>query len=67
MFNEIIAPNLSGDGTGCDNMTAILVNFEKNPGISDGKVENAEKEGDKSKGTNGDASVKSDKVEAKTE
>lgn len=32
MFNEILAPNLSGDGTGCDNMTAILVNFDKSSG-----------------------------------
>ena len=34
MFNEILAPNLSGDGTGCDNMTAILVNFSSNKSSS---------------------------------
>lgn len=27
MFEFCLAPNTSGDGTGCDNMTAIIVTF----------------------------------------
>jgi serine/threonine protein phosphatase PrpC len=41
MFNEILAPNLSGDGTGCDNMTAILVNFNKSSNAAASVVESA--------------------------
>ncbi|XP_059470654.1 uncharacterized protein LOC132193785 [Neocloeon triangulifer] len=43
MFKEILAPNLSGDGTGCDNMTAVLVQFNKDK-PKDNQVE-APKEG----------------------
>ncbi|CAB3377440.1 Hypothetical predicted protein [Cloeon dipterum] len=28
MFKHILAPNMSGDGTGCDNMTAVIVRFD---------------------------------------
>lgn len=28
MFDHCLAPNTLGDGTGCDNMTAILVRFK---------------------------------------
>ncbi|XP_060527784.1 probable protein phosphatase CG10417 [Cylas formicarius] len=31
MFDHCLAPNTMGDGTGCDNMTAIIVKF--NPGL----------------------------------
>ncbi|CAB3242376.1 unnamed protein product [Arctia plantaginis] len=34
MFDHCLAPSTMGDGTGCDNMTAIIVRF-KNGGISD--------------------------------
>lgn len=29
MFNYCLAPNTMGDGTGCDNMTCIIVVFNK--------------------------------------
>ena len=29
MFDYCLAPNTSGDGTGCDNMTCIIVDFDK--------------------------------------
>lgn len=28
LFNNCLAPNTLGDGTGCDNMTAIIVKFK---------------------------------------
>lgn len=28
MFDHCLAPNTMGDGTGCDNMTAIIVQFK---------------------------------------
>lgn len=28
MFDHCLAPNTSGDGTGCDNMTAVIVVFK---------------------------------------
>lgn len=28
MFDHCLAPNTAGDGTGCDNMTAIIVQFK---------------------------------------
>lgn len=28
MFHNCLAPNTIGDGTGCDNMTAIIVKFK---------------------------------------
>ena len=31
MFDHCLAPNTMGDGTGCDNMTGIIVNFKKQP------------------------------------
>lgn len=30
MFDHCLAPNTLGDGTGCDNMTAIIVKFKSN-------------------------------------
>lgn len=30
MFDHCLAPNTMGDGTGCDNMTAIIVQFKSN-------------------------------------
>ncbi|RZC32041.1 protein phosphatase 2C 21 [Asbolus verrucosus] len=30
MFDHCLAPNTMGDGTGCDNMTAIIVKFKSN-------------------------------------
>lgn len=29
MFDHCLAPNTIGDGTGCDNMTAIIVQFKR--------------------------------------
>lgn len=29
LFTNCLAPNTSGDGTGCDNMTAVIVQFKK--------------------------------------
>lgn len=34
MFDHCLAPSTMGDGTGCDNMTAIIVKF-KNGAIAD--------------------------------
>ncbi|XP_017050143.1 probable protein phosphatase CG10417 isoform X2 [Drosophila ficusphila] len=30
LFDNCLAPNTMGDGTGCDNMTAVIVKFQKN-------------------------------------
>jgi protein phosphatase 1G len=30
LFHNCLAPNTVGDGTGCDNMTAIIVKFKPN-------------------------------------
>ncbi|XP_062585498.1 probable protein phosphatase CG10417 [Saccostrea cucullata] len=30
LFDYCLAPNTYGDGTGCDNMTCIIVNFKEN-------------------------------------
>lgn len=30
MFDHCLAPSTLGDGTGCDNMTAIIVQFKPN-------------------------------------
>lgn len=30
MFDHCLAPHTKGDGTGCDNMTAIIVQFKSN-------------------------------------
>lgn len=29
LFHNCLAPDTSGDGTGCDNMTAIIVTFDE--------------------------------------
>ena len=28
MFDHCLAPNIIGDGTGCDNMTCVIVKFD---------------------------------------
>lgn len=33
MFDHCLAPNTMGDGTGCDNMTAIIVQFKSASGL----------------------------------
>jgi len=38
LFESCLAPNTLGDGTGCDNMTAVIVRFKKGSG-SGGRVE----------------------------
>ena len=43
MFQLCLAPDTSGDGTGCDNMTAIIVTFDKlycggDTAVADGKA-----------------------------
>lgn len=30
LFDYCLAPNTGGDGTGCDNMTCIIINFKDN-------------------------------------
>lgn len=30
LFDQCLAPDTMGDGTGCDNMTAIIVHFKSN-------------------------------------
>lgn len=44
MFDHCLAPNTMGDGTGCDNMTTIIIKF-KNGAIAD--VGSASTEGSK--------------------
>ncbi|XP_063701615.1 uncharacterized protein LOC134831738 [Culicoides brevitarsis] len=36
LFDFCLAPNTMGDGTGCDNMTAIIVKFNKNVPVESG-------------------------------
>ncbi|KAF2360096.1 PPM-type phosphatase domain [Trinorchestia longiramus] len=47
MFEHCLAPDLGGDGTGCDNMTCIIVSFKEKssfaePGIQDDEEEDLE-------------------------
>ncbi|KAG8330326.1 Protein phosphatase 1G [Homalodisca vitripennis] len=32
LFDHCLAPNTQGDGTGCDNMTCVIVQFKSQPG-----------------------------------
>ena len=45
MFDVCLAPDTSGDGTGCDNMTCIIISFDKLHGAAnptqDGATEEA--------------------------
>lgn len=41
MFDHCLAPNTTGDGTGCDNMTAVIVVFK--PTLKDLSIEVAAK------------------------
>lgn len=38
-----MAPNTAGDGTGCDNMTAVIVQFKKIQPQTDDQVPNSRK------------------------
>lgn len=39
LFEFCLAPDTSGDGTGCDNMTCVIVKFNKHHGGSGGGME----------------------------
>lgn len=43
LFINCLAPNTAGDGTGCDNMTAVIVQFKKNQQQTDDQVPNSRK------------------------
>lgn len=47
MFDHCLAPDTQGDGTGCDNMTAIIVQFKssllKRKGDSNSEEEDSAK------------------------
>jgi len=43
LFVNCLAPNTAGDGTGCDNMTAVIVQFKKNIQPMDDQVPNNRK------------------------
>ncbi|KAJ6642325.1 putative protein phosphatase [Pseudolycoriella hygida] len=43
LFTNCLAPNTAGDGTGCDNMTAVIVQFKKILQQSDDEVPNSRK------------------------
>ena len=34
LFDACLAPDTMGDGTGCDNMTAVIVRFRKHKGAN---------------------------------
>ena len=42
MFSTCLAPDTTGDGTGCDNMTCIIVRFDDKPEEKVGEKRNAE-------------------------
>lgn len=42
LFDTCLAPDTYGDGTGCDNMTAVIVKFKTNKELSDGNIEIAD-------------------------
>lgn len=79
MFDNCLAPHTKGDGTGCDNMTAIIVRFKPNytgavsrkRAVSPGSDETNATESDYKKAktsatteSNGCASTSSDEKEA---
>lgn len=39
LFHNCLAPDTSGDGTGCDNMTAIIVTFDEHKQTQKRKLE----------------------------
>lgn len=43
LFTNCLAPNTSGDGTGCDNMTAVIVQFKQIVQQTDDQVPNSRK------------------------
>ena len=42
LFEHCLAPDTSGDGTGCDNMTAIIVRFDETGQAQKRKTETTE-------------------------
>ncbi|XP_065174095.1 LOW QUALITY PROTEIN: probable protein phosphatase CG10417 [Atheta coriaria] len=49
MFDHCLAPNTMGDGTGCDNMTAIIVEFRNNKSASAKRPASESEEADSTK------------------
>lgn len=43
LFTNCLAPNTAGDGTGCDNMTAVIVQFKKIVQQTDDQLLNSRK------------------------
>lgn len=43
LFINCLAPNTAGDGTGCDNMTAVIVQFKKIHQLTDDQVPTSRK------------------------
>lgn len=43
LFTNCLAPNTAGDGTGCDNMTAVIVQFKNILQLTDDQVPNSRK------------------------
>ncbi|KAM9410573.1 protein phosphatase 1G [Pholidichthys leucotaenia] len=57
LLDHCLAPDTSGDGTGCDNMTCVIVTFQAHPSTSQSddtkkrKLEEEDKEEEKAEGT----------------
>ncbi len=49
MFEFCLAPDTTGDGTGCDNMTAIIVKFNKLGALETGSAKRPASESSESK------------------
>uniref|UniRef100_A0A8C6KRA8 protein-serine/threonine phosphatase n=1 Tax=Nothobranchius furzeri TaxID=105023 RepID=A0A8C6KRA8_NOTFU len=70
LLDHCLAPDSSGDGTGCDNMTCIIITLRPHPSQSDGtkKRKHQEEEGDKAGETEtGENEKENDSKKAKTE
>lgn len=62
MFDHCLAPNTMGDGTGCDNMTAIIVQFKYMKDKSNNLKRSASPSLELDQNTNSNKKVKTDEV-----
>merc|ERR1712061_908294 len=51
LFDHCLAPDTMGDGTGCDNMTAVIAKLKPNAFKSEGKVDTSKSDKIESKST----------------
>lgn len=74
LFETCLSPNTNGDGTGCDNMTAVIVQFKPSFSVNQitarkraASVSSADVDVDKTKRVKTDANVVIEEKEEETE